>query len=1834
MKLTYALIRLFTLASILTIKAQVTPAERQALQDLYNATNGPGWATENDGFIGDEWDFNGVVNNNWYGVTVANGHVTELDLEFNELVGTIPSSIGNLVHLTLLNLSTNNLSGSIPSEIGNLVLLNTLDLFNNGLTGDLPPSLGNLSELQQLFLGSNDLNGSIPSELGNLTGLSKLYLSSNSLSGPIPPEFGNLSNLEYLDLKINQLNGSIPPELGNLSNLKGLYLFSNQLSGTIPPELGNLSQLNDLRLSGNDLSGSIPPELGDLVSLSVLYLNNNELNGTIPLQLGNLANLSWLELGGNKLTGAIPAELGNLTNLNYLSLTGNLLTGTIPKELADTALFWLALSSNALSGAIPPELGNLSNLNYLYLYSNQLSGPIPPELGNLGALKTLSLSGNLLNGTIPPVLGNLSNLESLDAQANQLSGSIPPELGNLSNLEYLSLGINDLSGTVPKELGALLNLVQLSLSDNHLTGTIPPELGNLTNLTHIYLYSNQLSGTIPVGLGNLSSIKTLVLKNNNLSGDIPFTIVDQTLVSFFYVEENRFDFGNLEYTYLNDDNISLFTYSPQQKTDQPEVYQLQVGDNINLSTAISGTQNHYQWYKDGQPINAAPDAPDYNITDLTLQDAGTYHCVMTSDIVAGLVLTRHNIVLTVEVGTPGDQVEENWNTITVWKYDLNNNLKGNSRSYYNDLGKQVQTQGWDAQTEAIWGQATLYDYQGRGALATLSAPIIGQDKFLYHETFITNEGGTAYDAPDFDIDPFNPDDVYGDGPLGQYYTGITSDQYQDITVHPYSRTVFSDLNPGTARAMVGGNKVDTDGDEKITENDLWPQAYSFIMPASNELSLNVAFGDDKYKTIQTLKTVVRDVHGNENVVFKDTDGKLLATARSGAGLSQQMILRIGEQGYVDVHIPQGVVSGISITDENAVTLYNLITDAVEPTQPKNLLPGFYRVAVKDMDLYVPNSIAVAYRVNYYDYSLNEYDEAGRMVASYQPVVDQNGDKLVTTYRYNTLGQLVVVSSPDEGSARFKYRNDGQIRYSQNSVQAKADLASYTDYDSFGRPVESGVLQDVVFSNLDPDAPLPQVTKKEVVRTTYDFLTPEDNIFLGNLDPGYQHPSFLAGNVVKTANDQATTYYSYDGYGRVKWMVQYMEGLGTKTLDYGYEPLTGLVQRVTYQKGQDNQFIHRYAYNRRDQLIKVETSVDDNAYTLQAEYIYNDAGTLVRTEMADGAQGVDYVYNLAGQLKSINHPALGPVEDPGGDANDLFGMQLDYHFGDYQRTENNNITTAPEGQDQYNGNLKGVRWQTSINQQQISQYVYSYDRNNWLIEANFDDGLAAGTAYDVGPITYDANGNIQGLVRNKNLHLGSTAMDDLTYHYDPKKPNRLLWVDDSVGDAPDADDLGGQVQNNYQYNGIGQLTYDLSQDVAYIYNASGLVTEVLQKGSTLVKFFYNDRNHRVRKESYVGGDLKQTTYYVRDVAGQVMAVYSDGGGEMALAEQPIYGMGRLGVAYNGMNDAKIYVYELTDHLGNVRAVFTKNGADDHQVEGYTDYYPFGMPMPGRTLSGAEGYRYAFQGQEKDPETGKEAFELRLWDSRIGRWWSPDPAGQYSSPYLGMGNNPIGLIDPDGAKALDDYKLIDGVVTFWRENKGPDRLYNADGTQVLGTANYGVLSQLDGVNIMDKSFNYLSFSNRGDFNSFLDFTGDLSKSFKAESGGLFLSKDGNSITNTDQLNTDTFDFVMAGFGWAGEGEMGYKNTQFLSGIEGAYDYKTQNYIIKDQTYKVAAIYHTHDGRVIPSGGLYQGNRFAPWSDVGASYSHKLPGVIQGNRGIRSVYDTNGKGYYTVDGVRIKF
>jgi Leucine-rich repeat (LRR) protein len=139
-----------------------------------------------------------------------------------------------------LDLSYLNLIGKIPTEIGQLVNLNFLSLSDNKLTGKIPTEIRQLVNLDYLSLHHNKLTGKIPTEIGQLVNLNFLCLNDNKLTGKIPTEIGQLVKLKYLSLYDNKLTGKIPTEIEQLVNLKNLSLFSNQLTGKIPTEIEQL----------------------------------------------------------------------------------------------------------------------------------------------------------------------------------------------------------------------------------------------------------------------------------------------------------------------------------------------------------------------------------------------------------------------------------------------------------------------------------------------------------------------------------------------------------------------------------------------------------------------------------------------------------------------------------------------------------------------------------------------------------------------------------------------------------------------------------------------------------------------------------------------------------------------------------------------------------------------------------------------------------------------------------------------------------------------------------------------------------------------------------------------------------------------------------------------------------------------------------------------------------------------------------------------------------------------------------------------------------------------------------------------------------------------------------------------------------------------------------------------------------------------------------------------------------------------------------------------------------------------------------------------------------
>lgn len=197
----YILISLALLGGLLT-NAQVPQIERDALMALYNSTEGLNWVDNAN------WGSGNPVST-WFGVVVENingtDHVTELNLEFNNLVGIIPSEIGNLSEINRLVFWSNGLTGNIPSELGSCSKMKLISLEENSLTGSIPLSFANWTELEALWLNDNNLTGDV----------TNIYES-----------FPNLLNLGLYNLPL--LTGDL--DLSNCSNLLSYYGFNTGLS--------------------------------------------------------------------------------------------------------------------------------------------------------------------------------------------------------------------------------------------------------------------------------------------------------------------------------------------------------------------------------------------------------------------------------------------------------------------------------------------------------------------------------------------------------------------------------------------------------------------------------------------------------------------------------------------------------------------------------------------------------------------------------------------------------------------------------------------------------------------------------------------------------------------------------------------------------------------------------------------------------------------------------------------------------------------------------------------------------------------------------------------------------------------------------------------------------------------------------------------------------------------------------------------------------------------------------------------------------------------------------------------------------------------------------------------------------------------------------------------------------------------------------------------------------------------------------------------------------------------------------------------------------------------
>lgn len=446
----------------------------------------------------------------------------ELKLRYNNLSGTIPSSLANITKLQLLDISFNNIAGNIPDELAKLPELQILDASINHLAGSFPQAILNLSTLVSFGISWNHLRGEVPPGLGSsLPNLQRLTIGNNFLHGHIPSSLANASDLRIFDMSNNSFTGVVPSSIGKPRNLNLLNLELNKLKARNSQDwefvysLGNCTNLQILSLYSNQLEGPVPTSLGNLsVNLRILILGYNQLSGAFPSGIAHLRNLMWLALHGNQFTGKVPEWLGTINSLQKVLLDNNNFTGFIPSSLSNlTQLSYLGLQANKFKGHVPTSIGVLQNLQVCNFSDNLLHGGIPKEMFGMPAILHIDLSANNLHGQLPDEIGNAKALGYLSVSSNRLFGDIPTTIGNCENLEYIGLRQNSFGGSIPVSLGNIRGLKVLDLSHNNLTGSIPMSLTNLQYIEQLDLSFNNISGEVPLK-GIFSNVTAVRIDGN------------------------------------------------------------------------------------------------------------------------------------------------------------------------------------------------------------------------------------------------------------------------------------------------------------------------------------------------------------------------------------------------------------------------------------------------------------------------------------------------------------------------------------------------------------------------------------------------------------------------------------------------------------------------------------------------------------------------------------------------------------------------------------------------------------------------------------------------------------------------------------------------------------------------------------------------------------------------------------------------------------------------------------------------------------------------------------------------------------------------------------------------------------------------------------------------------------------------------------------------------------------------------------------------------------------------------------------------------------------------
>ena len=730
------------------------------------------------------------------------------------------------------------------------------------------------------------------------------------------------------------------------------------------------------------------------------------------------------------------------------------------------------------------------------------------------------------------------------------------------------------------------------------------------------------------------------------------------------------------------------------------------------------------------------------------------------------------------------------------------------------------------------------------------------------------------------------------------------------------------------------------------------------------------FGGLKSTSLESVKYPL------ENRVWYAYPGQNPNSLFGGTSLSPTSIGRVLDDGSTQLRTYTLDTAG-----------YNKLLQVVDPLGRKTNFSYGNQIdlaAVTQTTAFGNQTTIAQYDYNYQHRPLSYVDAAGKM----------------TTFTYNTVGQLTSVTNPLNQTTTYQYDGSGNLStiinansqtaatYTYDSytrVRTFTDSEGWTvtyDYDAADRVTKKtypdSTVESYVYANLD----LVSYTDREGRQWTYAY---DANRRLTSItDPRNAQTQFgynRSGQITSLTDPRTNvTQWAYDVQGRLT-SKQYPD---TSTVSYGYETTTSRLKTITDATAQ----VKTYGYAKDDRLTGVTYTNAVNT-TPNVSFTYDPYFPRL-TAMTDGTGTRQYAYVPVGSLGALQlQQESGP----------LASSAITSAYDELGRLSSRTVQGAGAETFQYDaiGRL-------TIHANDLGTFNLGYLGQTDQIASRQLASSTLATAW-----SYLTNTNDRRLAGIANTGLTSGQFSNFTYTTSPE--NFITGITESSDAAAVYPATGSQTAT---YNSLNQLTNLSGQ--ALTFDANGNLTSDGQRS------YAWDAENRLVGITYPGISGKATTSTYDGLSRRATISSTPPGGGSATVTSYLWCGDDICQARNAGNstirsyyDEGEYLpgtpaqtlYYGIDQIRSVRRVF----ASTSSAPAYS-YDPYGVPQ--QVTAPTTDFVYA--GMFFSADSGLYLTKYRAFDPIGGRWLSRDPIGErrvlWSNLYMYATGDPITLVDPLG------------------------------------------------------------------------------------------------------------------------------------------------------------------------------------------------------------------------------